>query len=530
MPPTPFILITILAASSLWTPQNVVVLVSAQTLTPAPIPASRTAYATHAEKTLFIQGGASANSHYENQFFSLDLTQSWNTSNPSWKVLPIGGGTASAPVEYGLAMAISNDGRTLMEWGARIGISTYDIQEGSWVGIGVPQGVRTGFFGYVGATDPNTGLVYIPSVLNGGATMMVYDFVTGSTTAAPMPPMSMLNRPVGNYAWAWNTPRQSMLLHGGANYGNGNDPFINGNLAEYSPITSRWTQLFTTGQTPPALTDHCMVSALGGSKMIIYGGTTLNSTVQGDIYILDVATMAWTKGAAPGPAQYRRNMACTVAGNNFVVWGGQTTNSRYMETAVYDLRTDQWTDQFIIQTQPKTGGATSPKSDRGRIIGIAVGVSASLAIVIFALICLYCRKRKQRWTRLQKIHVNKPTKTWRGGGGGPTHRTYNDKGRDPQETSLQHRIFEQERKSQEKNISRSNSENSLQLLSPTTSDGSETVVTASLGSGTISQEEWLQRQRAEVNQERQALALMQMQETEYWREMEAIRNEAFTRG
>ena len=97
--------------------------------------------------------------------------------------------------------------------------------------------------------------------------------------------------------------------------------------------------------------------------------------------------------------------------------------------------------------------------------------------------------------------------------------------------SLQHQLFEQERRSQEKSISRSNSEKSdtVQLLSPTTTDHFDTLV--GLGGGRIreSQEEWLRRQRAEVDQERQALAEIQLQQLEYQRQLDALRTEAYTR-
>lgn len=59
--------------------------------------------------------------------------------------------------------------------------------------------------------------------------------------------------------------------------------------------------------------------------MVVYGGSlvNVNSTLQGDVYILDVASLTWTMAPPPsGNSQFRRNMACTAAGNNFVVWGG----------------------------------------------------------------------------------------------------------------------------------------------------------------------------------------------------------------
>lgn len=230
-----------LAAASLST-LHLTPLVSAQ----IPVPLCCMAYATtHDQKTFFVQGGSGAQTHDNNQFFSLDLSQpSWNTTVPPWKPLSVGAGnTASSPVDYGLAMAVSKDDTMLMEWGTRIGVATYDIGTGVWAGKGVGKGARTGFFGYQAATDPNTGLVYIPSAMNNSTRMMVYNFVTGARTLAPMPSAKLLRLPVGKYAWAWNGARQSMLLHGGANYGNTKKPFANPNLLEFLPATSTWRRL-----------------------------------------------------------------------------------------------------------------------------------------------------------------------------------------------------------------------------------------------------------------------------------------------
>lgn len=39
-------------------------------------------------------------------------------------------------------------------------------------------------------------------------------------------------------------------------------------------------------------------------------------------YILDVPSMEWTKGSAVDASQSRSAMACSVSGDNVVIWGG----------------------------------------------------------------------------------------------------------------------------------------------------------------------------------------------------------------
>jgi hypothetical protein len=59
--------------------------------------------------------------------------------------------------------------------------------------------------------------------------------------------------------------------------------------------------------------------------MVLFGGDNGSGPSVASISVLDIATMVWTDGEdAPDP---RSEMACTVAGDNFIVWGGKTLRS-----------------------------------------------------------------------------------------------------------------------------------------------------------------------------------------------------------
>lgn len=58
-------------------------------------------------------------------------------------------------------------------------------------------------------------------------------------------------------------------------------------------------------------------------KMILFGGTGLNGIAQADIHILDLVTSTWTTGKSAEANQARTNMACAVAGDSFIAWGGE---------------------------------------------------------------------------------------------------------------------------------------------------------------------------------------------------------------
>jgi hypothetical protein len=56
--------------------------------------------------------------------------------------------------------------------------------------------------------------------------------------------------------------------------------------------------------------------------MVLFGGTDLAENSSSAIYILDVQTGQWTAGKAANVNQARCNMACAVAGDSFIAWGG----------------------------------------------------------------------------------------------------------------------------------------------------------------------------------------------------------------
>lgn len=227
-------LILLVAASNLYT------LASAQ----APTPLCCMAFTT-IESTLYIQGGsARGGSHSNSQFFSLDLTLSgWNTTNPPWKVLPVGAGIHSAPFDYYHAMAATRDNKKLIVWGPLTGLSTYDIVTTVWT-----SEIRFDpFKGFLGsevssALDPTTGLIYFPGVANNATGMLVYDPVTSSTSIVPMYPHSVLSLDVDGYSFVWSELRKSFLLFGGSIYVNDTMEF-NQYIAEYQPSTYSWIRI-----------------------------------------------------------------------------------------------------------------------------------------------------------------------------------------------------------------------------------------------------------------------------------------------
>lgn len=62
--------------------------------------------------------------------------------------------------------------------------------------------------------------------------------------------------------------------------------------------------------------------------MILFGGASGNftnntMTVNNGLFILDLASLTWSKGADAPAAEARMGHACAVNGDSFIAWGGK---------------------------------------------------------------------------------------------------------------------------------------------------------------------------------------------------------------
>ncbi|KAF9109222.1 Acyl-CoA-binding domain-containing protein 5 [Mortierella sp. AM989] len=356
----------------------------------SPISVTKMAYATVDETTFYVQmgilpGGAMST----NQFFSLDLTQpSWSSASPPWKNLGSISTKRQGPSDFGPSMTVSADKQNLIVWGGLFSeISVYDITSGSWSeSFESPANSSPLKEGLKAVTDPSSGLVYIPSGANHGKDMMEYNPTAGTSRTLPMP-SEFAGYGLAYYGAVWSTQRNSILLYGGHLIkANGS---ANAQLFEFKPETASWSLINTTGQSPGSVEDHCVVSAHGGTKIIVFGGQTSSSTTLSSIYILDIPSLSWTKGADVDPSLSRSNMACTVAGDSFVAWGGDQFGdiSESLGTPIiYNLQDSQWTTQFSLSGSGNTSSEYSNKSNPGAIFGAVIGTMAVVGIFGYFLV------------------------------------------------------------------------------------------------------------------------------------------------
>jgi len=140
--------------------------------------------------------------------------------------------------------------------------------------------------------------------------------------------------------------------------------------------------------------------------IVIYGGRIQGLTFANDIYVYNVVTHTWQAGP---PGLFRVYVACTVSGNQLLVWGGIDENSRTTDPSViiFNINTMAWTDRYSAPASPSSSpvprpsnntnnpdgpGSDSKGSNLGAIIGGSVG---GLAVLLAAVLLGYFFQRRR---------------------------------------------------------------------------------------------------------------------------------------
>ncbi|KAG9071504.1 hypothetical protein KI688_005716 [Linnemannia hyalina] len=294
------------------------------------------AYTAIDESTLYIQGGIilpppGGTAKITSQFYALDLTQDWNATSPPWKALT--SPTTTATQISSQSMTISPDRQTLTLWSVFPTVAVnYSITDASWTKVPLSVGLVISGSGLRAASDPATGAVYIPGVGPLNSNYMVrYNYLTGLVTLINIP-MALVPT-LDSYSFVWCQPRKTY----------------------------------------------------NGTKMILFGGDGSGPSVA-SLSILDIPTMTWTVGKDAPDA--RSEMACAVAGDNFVVWGGYkemlSVDSVAVPTTplIFNIKTGKWTEKFVRgangnKTEGAPGGVPGTGAGGGSGSGSGGGGSGS---------------------------------------------------------------------------------------------------------------------------------------------------------
>ncbi|KAF9366382.1 hypothetical protein BGX34_003661 [Mortierella sp. NVP85] len=286
-------------------------------------------------QAIYVLTNSPAGSATPGEAFMIDLTVSWSTSSPVYK--PVTGG----PSLWDRSVSISSDQSWLaMAHGL---MYLYNIQSSTWDEISSTNDTSLAQDIHA-ATDPDTGIIYVlrqSTSLRGNVNGYLVSIDTKTRT------VQNLNSTLQDHGYiAWSASRKSLLYFGRVS-----------GLLEYKP-SSGWSPASSIGLPPSPRSGACFVPAHGGTKMILFG-TTL-----GDIYILDAATLTWTKGPRTKAPGARYGAACGVSNDDFVIWSGNAVG-------VFNLKELKWASNYLVP------GSTPPPATNVPIIATT---SATLPI------------------------------------------------------------------------------------------------------------------------------------------------------
>ncbi|KAF9945791.1 hypothetical protein BGZ65_010358, partial [Modicella reniformis] len=197
-----------------------------------------------------------------------------------------------------------------------------------------------------GATDPKTGLIYIPKAAGGDA-MAQINLKTKSSINIPMPKELKASK---FFSVVWNTPLKGFLLIGGSTGWIGQLDRLNMYLYQPDKKKGHWQDISNKIQgtvIPAPRISACLASANDGNQLVYFGGYTRDKvSIHRDIHILDIKTMTWRKGTNISNKERRSEAACAVSGDQFVIWGGQQQGIPFNNTIVYNIKTNKWVKSF----------------------------------------------------------------------------------------------------------------------------------------------------------------------------------------
>ncbi|KAF9322635.1 hypothetical protein BG006_002191 [Podila minutissima] len=420
---------------------------------------------TQAGGKLYFHGGEDGSSDVSDNLYVLDLTKPWTTIAPAWSQL------RKSPFANSYHVAThSADNKTLYLIGRNDDLSMnkrppsafmnkYSIETNTWTVVSdamvtlAATPPNSGFFtsnrrDFQGALDPVTRKYVFLGGNNDTSQSNKQDVFEPDTlrvSEREIPVysgavLSMAYYQGGALAWLKNGTDSSVYVLGGYSPTNAQYTSL-GNLHKFSWATETWDLMY-----------HCAASTADGSKAVIFGGWAPQTVLAlNDLWILDAATLSWKQGASV-PRGNVGYSACTIAGNQFIVWGGfQFVNSSPPDATpmrIYDISLEKWittyepTPEYLAMasppTNPNNGGnndndATIPDSNntggqetQGKpgLAVILAGVFGAGFVVLAAVLGFVFHRRRQSKRRLDGVF--KPSYNGNNNGGYSKQRDQSD--------------------------------------------------------------------------------------------------------
>ncbi|KAG0295819.1 hypothetical protein BGZ96_010937 [Linnemannia gamsii] len=255
----------------------------------------------------------------------------------------------------------------------------------------------------------------------------------------------------GSFTSVWSKMRKAAFVFGGYTFDSYLSTVAQRTLFLYQYNVSAGNSAPTfrnvpdSGAVPSARYGHCMVEAYNGTKMILFGGFDQFGRELGDIYVLDVATLGWTRGTDGGATAARAHTACAITNDLFVAWGGVVTDpqTRFASavseniTIVYNLKTLQWQSTYhpepyappplVIATPTATMPAPTSTTAGGRLSAITItliSLAGGILLGLLVIACVFgfrrCRRRRKAATTVTSVKALAMDRSLKDGGGDKT--------------------------------------------------------------------------------------------------------------
>ncbi|KAK3816557.1 MAG: hypothetical protein J3Q66DRAFT_440953 [Benniella sp.] len=330
--------------------------------------------------------------------FMIDLSVSWNTSDPVYKKLRNGG------PEYNLGCAITNNGEDLLVLGDGKGY-IYNTKLNSWK-LFPNANFATIHLYSPAVSDPETGIIYLPAGgedLAGKMRSLSVDLRMGTVKPTAFSPLAKGK----SIVLTWSAHLRSMVVPN-ATY----DPALF-TPSKVTDSSDGWSTMSTTGKTAKVASWKCGAPAYGGSIIVYLGAFSLAQTAyESSVFTLDVVNGTWKQGP-PVPKGFATEN-CAVSGDQFIVWG-------YMQPRnvddpgrifVFNMKTERWVSEYVATplrptttsyalqpSQTPTQNTTASElgetsSDDRKPTIIAVAVTGCLLAIIVGLF-VYRRRTRQ---------------------------------------------------------------------------------------------------------------------------------------
>ncbi|KAG0289823.1 hypothetical protein BGZ96_006692 [Linnemannia gamsii] len=407
-----------------------------------PIVTTGAAFARTQTKLYVISGNSrNVSDSAIKQFMSLDLKINWSATAPAWTKL------ADGPEQDIFPAAFTSDEQTMFVFHLKIkGLPwQYQVERNTWFVGGQNSFTDMDMQGVSVVTDPRTSLMYVPEgydlALNtpkpwNSTTMVIFDPLTSSLIHSTLDVPDEVF-PVRQYCGnVWSKKRNTILYFGGHNLKrNAPEPKYPNVVTEFSPDTMTFRTLASSATAPSMRADHCMAANEDGSKVVLFGGRLWTGPVSNEVFVLDVDSGNWTQGVSAN--QTRMYPACTVAGNQLIVWGGRTSEFELAppEILIYDFVLRTWTTQYtappsyanltpppkIVRTAPPWAPVSPTSTSSGFPTQttiptanpnpgvVAAGVVGGLGLVAAAIGIFFLRYRRNQHQRKNRGFFVKTT-------------------------------------------------------------------------------------------------------------------------